>query len=254
MMQSALYAGAVTHQRLRPRRHRLRYRIFNLLLDLDELPALSARLRLFSHERFNLFSFHDRDHGAGGSGGLRRWIEAQLASAGIDAQGGAIRVLCMPRILGHAFNPISVYWCHGRDGALLALLYEVNNTFGERHSYLMRAHGEDGAVHQGCDKRFYVSPFMAMDMTYRFRVTPPREAVSVAINAADGEGLMIATAFAGRREELTDRVLLTRFLRMPLLGKKVVAAIHWEAAKLWWKGIGLQSRPAPPTHPVTYST
>jgi DUF1365 family protein len=253
MTISALYAGAVTHQRLRPRKHRLRYRIFNVLLDLDELPALSRRLRLFSHDRFNLFSFHDRDHGAGEAGGLRAWIEAQLLAAGLNPDGGAIRVLCMPRILGHAFNPISVYWCHARDGALLAMLYEVNNTFGERHSYLMPAHGAEGPVRQTCRKSFYVSPFMAMDLTYRFRVTPPASDVVVAITASDAQGVMISTAFAGQREALTDRALLGRFLRMPLLGMKVVAAIHWEAARLWWKGMRLQARPAPPSNPVTYT-
>jgi DUF1365 family protein len=253
MTISALYGGTVTHQRLRPRKHRLRYRIFNVLLDLDELPALSRRLRLFSHDRFNLFSFHDRDHGAGEAGGLRAWVEEQLRAAGLNPDGGAIRVLCMPRILGHAFNPISVYWCHARDGALLAMLYEVNNTFGERHSYLMPADGAEGPVRQTCAKRFYVSPFMAMDMTYRFRVTPPDAQVVVAITAADAQGVMISTAFAGRRAELTDRALLSRFLRMPLLGMKVIAAIHWEAAKLWWKGMRLQARPAPPATPVTYT-
>ncbi len=256
MTISALYDGAVTHQRLRPRRHHLRYRLFYLLLDLDELPGLARRLRLFSHDRFNLFSFHDRDHGAGERGGLRAWIEAQLRAAGLAPDGGKIRVLCMPRILGHAFNPITVYWCHCADGALLAMLYEVNNTFGERHFYLMPAHG-DGPARQSCDKRFHVSPFMTMDMTYRFRVTPPDRHVTLAINAADGDGLLIATAFTGARTALTDAALLGRFLRTPLLGMKVLAAIHWEAARLWWKGVRLQPRPAArrlptpvPTRPI----
>jgi len=251
MMESALYTGAVTHQRMRPVKHRLRYSIFMMLVDLDELPSLSRRLFLFSHARFNLFAFHDADHGAGAPGGLRRWIETQLESAGLPIEGGAIRVLCMPRILGHAFNPISAFFCYGLDGRLAAMLYEVNNTFGERHSYLMPVIGQARLIRQDCRKNFYVSPFMPMDMRYRFRVTRPGAQMSMAINASDSEGVMIATAFAGTRGALTDRALLAAFLTMPFLGLKVLAGIHFEAARLWWRGLKLLPRPAPPADPVT---
>ncbi len=254
MSASALYPGVVTHQRLRPRKHRLSYRIFNLLMDLDELPGLSSRLRFFSYGRPNLFSFYDRDHGAGDAGGLRNWVEAQLRGAGLAPDGGAIRILCMPRILGHAFNPISVYWCHRGDGSLMAMLYEVNNTFGERHSYLIPVTESAGSVSQTCRKRFHVSPFMPMEMEYRFRVAAAGDQMGVTILASDAEGIMIATSFRGRRSELTDAALLGRFLRMPILGIKVVTAIHWEAAKLWLKGVRLQPRPAPPPTTVTYSS
>jgi DUF1365 family protein len=250
MTESAIYHGTVMHQRLRPVRHRLRYTLFMFLLDLDELPGLAQRLRLFSRGRFNLFSFHDADHGDGGDG-LRRWIEARLAEAGIDTGGGAIRVLCMPRILGHAFNPISVFFCHSRDGRLAAMLYEVNNTFGERHGYLMPVVGEADPVRQSCEKRFYVSPFMPMDLTYRFRVSRPGARVSVAIDASGADGKMIATCFAGAHASLTDRALLGCFLRMPVLGLKVLGGIHWEAAKLFARGLRLKPRPVPPKTAVT---
>jgi len=250
MTWSAIYGGSVMHQRLRPVRHRLRYKMFMFLLDLDEVPALARRLALFSHGRFNLFSFYDRDHGEGG-GDLRGWIRARLREAGIKDDGGPIRVLCMPRILGHAFNPISVFFCHLRDGSLTAMLYEVNNTFGERHAYLMPVRDDADPVRQSCDKRFYVSPFMPMELTYRFRVSRPGERVSMGIDAEGSAGKMIATCFAGKRSALTDLILLCRFLRMPFLGLKVLAAIHWEAARLFARGLRLKTRPVPPTIPVT---
>lgn len=136
-MRSALYAGKVMHQRLKPRRHRLSYRMFFLLLDLDEIDVLSKRLHLLSHNQFNLFGFADADYGDRAGGSLKAYVERQLDAAGIDS-GGAIQLLSMPRMLGYAFNPLSLYFCHNRHGDLQALLYEVNNTFGQRHSYLIR--------------------------------------------------------------------------------------------------------------------
>jgi DUF1365 family protein len=223
-----------------------------MLFDLDELPMLSARLRLFAHERFNLFSFHERDHGAGTPGGLRHWVHTCLEDAGLGDRCGAIRILCMPRILGHAFNPISVFFCHRPDGTLLAMIYEVRNTFGEKHCYLIPAQpAENQQIRQSCAKQFFVSPFMPMRLTYRFRVRPPGPSVSLAITASDEAGTLIATAFAGTRQNLSDRALLARFLATPLLGLKVLAAIHWEALKLWLRGLALLPRPAPPLHPVS---
>ena len=251
MTHSALYRGTVIHQRLRPIKHRLRYGIFMMLLDLDELPALTRRLRLFSHDRFNLFSFHDSDHGAGEPGGLRAWLDSQLRAAGLLESCSAIRVLCMPRILGHVFNPISVFFCHRADGSPLAMLYEVNNTFGQRHGYLIPVTDRVWPVRQRCDKQFYVSPFMPMDMVYRFKLTRPAKQFSMGITAASSDGPMITTAFTGKAAPCTDRILLGAFLRMPFLGAKVLAAIHLEALKLWFRGLKLLPRPAPPAEPVT---
>ena len=184
-MTSALYAGTVVHQRFKPRQHRLRYRLAQILLDLDAMPSL----RLFSHNRFNLVSFYDRDHLDGSATALRGQVEQALVAAGLQPDGGAIRLLCMPRIFGHAFNPISVFFCHRRDGSLMALLYEVNNTFGQRHSYLIPVVGPDeGIIHQHCDKAFYVSPFMRMDMTYAFHVVPPGETTAIVVHGDDVSG------------------------------------------------------------------
>lgn len=246
---SGLYAGVVSHTRLRPRRHALRYRIFMLLLDLDELPALDRGLKLFSVGRFNLTSFNPRRHGDGSATPLKAQVEAQLQAAGI-AHGGPVRLLAMPRILGGGFNPLSVFFCHRPDGTLSALLYEVNNTFGERHSYLIPA--EPGQiVRQACDKGFYVSPFMDMDLSYAFRVRPPAEMVQVLIDVDDAEGRLLSTGFAAERRELTDRAVLGAWLTHPWMTLGVLGAIHWEALKIWLKGETVRVRPAKPAWAVT---
>ncbi|MGI8841018.1 MAG: DUF1365 domain-containing protein [Caulobacteraceae bacterium] len=250
---SGLYAGMVTHQRFRPKAHRLRYAMFQMLFDLDEAPALSRRLRLFSHNRFNLFSFFDRDHGDGRAGPLRAWVEETLAGAGIALGGGAIRLLCMPRVLGHVFNPLSIFYCHRADGTLAAMLYEVNNTFGERHSYLIAAPpGAEWPIRQACAKEFHVSPFIGMEMAYGFKVTMPSDTVATAVNVSDHAGApVLAAAFSGRRRALTDGTLLRVFLAYPLLTLKVVAAIRFEALKLLLKGVRPRPRPPAPARAVT---
>lgn len=252
--QSALYAGKVMHQRLKPRRHRLSYRMFLLLLDLDEIDALAARLRLFSRNRFNFFGFVDRDHGDKSGGSLRAYVERQLNASGIEADGGPIRLLSMPRMFGYAFNPLSVYFCHRRQGDLTAILYEVSNTFGQRHSYLIPVDdsGREGSIEQHCDKHFYVSPFLAMDMHYRFRVGPPGDEVSIHITGSDDQGPLIVASFSGRRRRLTDATLARALLAYPLLTIKIIAAIHWEALLLWAKGMRFHARPDPPRQPVTH--
>jgi len=247
---SGLYPGVVAHRRTRPVVHALRYRIFQMLFDLDELPALARSLRWFSHNGFNLFSFHDRDHLASTEIPLRQQVESYLAGAGIGIDGGAILVLCMPRLLGMVFNPISVFFCYFADGRLAARIYEVNNTFGQRHCYLLQAGDDDGAA-QECPKRFYVSPFFDLDMTYRFQVTSPASSVSVAIHGVRDNQTMIATSFTGTRRELSDRALVRIFLSHPLLALKVLGGIHWEALRLWRKGMRLQPRPPAPADPVS---
>jgi uncharacterized protein len=248
---SALYPGIVAHRRTSPVVHKLRYRIFQMLFDLDEIPALDRSLRLVSQNRFNLIGFHDRDHLAGAAAPLRQQVEGHLADAGIDIGGGAIRVLCMPRLLGMVFNPISVYFCHHPDGTLAAMLYEVNNTFGQRHCYLLPVEATNGAIVQECPKLFFVSPFFGLDMTYRFQVTPPGDTVSVAIRGTTGAETMITTSFTGTRQLLSDRTLARAFLLHPLLALKVLAGIHWEALRLWRKGVRLQPRPPMPADAVS---
>jgi hypothetical protein len=156
----------------------------------------------------------------------------------------------MPQILGRAFNPLTVYFCHAPNRTLSAILYEVNNTFGERHSYLIPAPNA-ALIEQGCGKAFYVSPFMDMDLTYAFRILRPEERVLVAVDTSDAEGLVLAASFAGERRELTDRELLRAWLTHPWMTLGVVAAIHVEALQIWLKGEKVRARPTTPARPVT---
>jgi len=219
-----------------------------LLLDLDELDRLDARLRAFSLRGWALSGFRERDHLDGSTTPLRHQVQALLDDAGIDG-GGPVRLLCMPRILGHAFNPLSVYFCHRPDGRLSAILYEVNNTFGERHSYLIPAPA-GSLVEQSAAKDFFVSPFMDMDLSYAFKVRPPGDLVGVAIDVSDPDGKVLTAAFHGAREPLTDRSLVRAWLAHPLMSVGVLAGIHWEALKIWLKGGRLRPRPPRPP-PVT---
>jgi len=234
---SAIYAGTVVHERLRPRRHRLRYRVFSLYLDLDELADLDRRLRLFGHNRAAVFAFHDRDHGDATPGGLRRWAEARLADAGLAPDGGPIRVLCYPRIFGYVFNPLTVFYCHRRDGSLAAILYEVNNTHGEKHTYVIPVVGDDDVVRQSCRKSFFVSPFVGMACVYRFRLTRPAESALVSIVETDSAGVLLSAVFSGHRQPLTDRRLMMMLVAYPLMTLKVMAGIHFEALRLYLKGV-----------------
>jgi DUF1365 family protein len=239
---SALFVGSVMHRRLRPKVHRLRYRLFWMLLDLDELDAVSGRLRLFSRNRFNLFAFHDRDLGDGSATPLDVQLRQRLAAAGMPDAGARIAVLTLPRILGYAFNPISIYFCHDRDDALRAVVYEVHNTFGERHSYVLPADG-DGAVAHGTAKAFHVSPFLGMDMRYAFRVQPPGERVSVAIRGEDDAGPVIVAALGGERRPLTDGMLARLLAAYPLMTLKVTAGIHWHALRMLLRGFRVYRHP-----------
>jgi DUF1365 family protein len=251
-LQSALYVGWVMHRRLAPRRHRLRYRAFWLLIDLDEPDALARRLRLFSHNRFNLFSFHNADHGDRTPHPLRDYVERTLAENGICDTIGRITLLCMPRILGYVFNPLSIYFCYRPDGTLAALIYEVRNTFGQMHSYLIPVTEQSPLVHQCCAKAFYVSPFLDMDITYDFHIARPAARVSAVIAAHDNKcGPVLVASLAGERRTLSDRALALVFVTHPLLTFKVIGAIHWEALKLWLNGMRLRPRPPAPRKSVT---
>lgn len=244
MASSCIYSGWVMHRRLHPRRHSFRYRAWWLLIDLDEIDALDKRLRLFSRGRRNLISFHDGDYGHDQSS-LRAQITRQLSAGGIDYDGGPIRLLCSPRVLGYQFNPLSIYFCHRRDGELAATVYEVHNTFGERHSYCLAAQADSsGVVRQSRDKKFYVSPFMGMDMRYDFRVMPPGETLTVAIAGSEQGQPLLNAVLQAERQELNDRRLASLLVTHPLVTLKVIAAIHYEAVRLWWKGLTIHPHSA----------
>lgn len=234
---SALYPGLVTHRRLRHAAHQLRYRVSAFLLDLEELPALDRALSIFSYNRAGLISFYDKDHGPRDGSPLRPWAERCMREAGVRPDGGAIRLLCYPRFFGYVFNPISVYFCHRRTGELAAILYEVRNTRGERHTYAIAVTaGAHHPIRQTCSKAMYVSPFLAMTGTYHFSIRPPQDRVLIFIRYDNDEGPLLATAFAGKRLTLNSSTLLRVLAYHPLMTVKVIAGIHWEAFLLWMKG------------------
>lgn len=236
--QSALYEGLVVHKRTRPRHHRLSYRVFSLLLDIDELNELDHSHALFGYNRWSFVSFCDRDHGSGSGEPLRDWVEIQIKAAGLKPDGGPIRILCYPRILGYAFNPLTVYFCYRRDGALSTVLYEVSNTFNERHTYVIPvADPENAVIRQSCDKVFYVSPFLPMGCTYHFRIVAPAQSVKIAIRQEDQTGPLFAASFSGSRSEFSSKILTAALVHYPAMMLKVIAGIHWEAFRLWLKSL-----------------
>jgi DUF1365 family protein len=240
----ALYVGRVRHRRLRPRVHALSYRVYMLLIDLDEpLP----RRRLLKPGPFGLMSFQPSDHGDGSGRPLRDQAIERLRGAGVSGPIDRVALLTMPRVLGYGFNPISLYWCWRPDGALAGIIHEVTNTFGERHSYVAPADPATGAVQRHeADKRLHVSPFMDMDMGYSFRLRAPGDRVEVLIDLKDLDGVKLTASFAGERRPLTDAALLSAWISHPLLTLKVIAGIHWEALHLWLKGIGYRRKPTQP--------
>ena len=243
---AALYFGDVMHARLKPIGHRFCYRVMSLLIDLDRLDAADRQSRLFGVNRAALYSFDEADHGERDGSSLRVYAQRRAAERGIDLAGGRVLLLCYPRLLGYTFNPLSAYFCYRAGGELALIIYEVRNTFGDIHCYVLPIRpGEISAagVRQQQDKLFYVSPFIGMTMRYHFRVSPPGDNVKLRILETDREGPLLAATFSGRRRALTTTALLRSFFSLPLVTLKIVAAIHWEALRLWLKGARLVPRP-----------
>lgn len=240
-MTHELYVGKVMHERVRPRRHRFSYRVFWVLVDIDQLDSWPSRL--FSHNRFNLFSLSDHTHGSRDGSSLRGWIDDQLDQAGLDLAGGRVRLLCFPRILGFVFDPLSIWFCEDREGQLGAIVYEVRNTFGDAHTYVLPvSSADDGPIEHSWDKQFYVSPFIDADAIYHFRIRPPDSAVKVTVRENDREGHLFSASMRGERRDLTTGALLRLFFSHPLMTLKVIAGIHYEAAHLFRKGAQYRSR------------
>ena len=243
---ASLYFGDVMHARLKPVPHRFSYRVMSLLIDLDRLDEAGRQSPLFGVNRAALYSFHEADHGERDGSSLRAYAQARANEHGVSLTGGRVWLLCYPRLLGYTFNPLSVYFCTRADGDLALIIYEVRNTFGEIHSYVLPVGpGEITAagVRQEQDKLFYVSPFVEMATRYRFRISPPGEGVRLRILEVDEEGPLLAATFSGRRRALTTRALLQAFVTLPLLTLRIVGAIHWQALRLWLKGVKLVPRP-----------
>ncbi len=242
---SSILTGRVRHRRRGRVRHALAYRFWMLSIDLDEAMRLGAALRLFRLDRAGVFSLRSADYGPPGPGSLKARVVETLRHHGFSGA-GAVRLLTVPRMLGHAFNPISVFLCHDAAGGLEATIYEVHNTFGERHSYIIAAARGRGA--QEARKDFHVSPFLPGAMRYRFLLDAGREHFRLVILDYQGDELVLTATLDLRAEPLSDRSLARRFLANPLFSLKIVAGIHWEALKLWIKGAPVTPHVPDPTH------
>ena len=247
---ACLYAGDVMHQRMKPVGHRFRYKVYSMLIDLDRLAEADGLSRLFSVNRANAMSFHEADHLRGTSKtSLRAHINALLKEAGLDQPAARIELACYPRIFGQVFNPLSVYYAYGPDDQPVALIYEVRNTFGENHTYVCKIEAEDitpAGIRQSCSKLFYVSPFVEMEARYNFRMNVPGKQLKWRILETDPTGPLLAATYNGTRRALSTESILACLLQIPLLTWKIVAGIHYEALKLWLKGVRYVPRPAPP--------
>ncbi|NEX64299.1 DUF1365 domain-containing protein [Noviherbaspirillum galbum] len=268
MERAQLCFGRVHHLRLRPARHGFGYGVYFLRLPLRAMSRQPASGRYFSWNRFNLLSFHEADHGDGRQP-LVPWIDGLLRDAGIGDAEGEIWLQTFPRVLGYVFNPVSFWFCHRADGALRAILCEVNNTFGERHCYLLENGGELAwGERLEAAKTFHVSPFCQVQGHYRFRFartvrlmdsTPWSlvEQVTAQIDyhdakeAAAADVPLMHTSLAGTAYPLNDALALKAFFSYPLMSFGVVFRIHWQALRLWLKRVPFFSKPHPPASELT---
>lgn len=248
-----LYPGKVMHQRLKPFGHRFSYSVFSLLVDIDRLDDLARQSRLLSVNAPGLVSFRESDHIEREGENLRTFADRLLGDAGLEKRAHRVLLLAYPRVFGYVFNPISVYFAYDAADKLIALIYAVRNTFGERHNYVVPvAPGEGGpaGIRQSRPKLFHVSPFIDMRAQYDFRVLPPGRTVRLRIHETEDADPLLAATFNGDARALTDGNLAACLARFPFMTLKVMAGIHWEALKLWLKGARFYKSPAPVRHPV----
>ena len=233
-MNSCIYNGEITHTRFKPIRHFLKYKTFSFFLDLDEIDKLHNSISIFSHNKFNIFSFYDTDHGFRDGSSLKDWVLINLKKLSTDLKVNKIKLLCYPRIFGYVFNPLSIFYCY-EDKKLKAIFYEVKNTFNEQHTYIFRIKGE-GEINQKCKKKFYVSPFMDMHTHYNFKLLKPDEKLLVLIKQTDKDGTILTATQNGERKKFNLSQLIINFFIYPLMTIKIIGSIHFEALLLWKKG------------------
>ena len=234
---SSIYIGNVIHKRFKPKIHFFKYKVFSILLDISEIDILDKSLKIFSYNKFNIVSFYDADHGPRDGTSIKEWVIKNLNDNRINTENIKIKLLCYPRIFGYVFNPLSVFFIYNKNSELISILYEVKNTFGEQHTYVFKTKENENYIKHTCKKKFHVSPFIEMDCTYFFKILKPSEKISVIIDQYDEEGKLLYASQDGDRIELNNKNLVLSYLRHPLMTFKIIVAIHFEAFKLWTKGI-----------------
>ena len=238
-METCIYKGIVTHRRFKPKRHFFSYKTFSVFFDIDELDELEKKISVFSLNKFNIFSFYNKDHGDRDGSNLKSWVKNTLKKFNINFKISKIRLLCFPRIFGYVFNPLSIFYCYNENEELIAILYEVKNTFNEQHTYIFPVEKNAKIITQNCNKKFYVSPFIEMETAYNFRLAEPKETLSIFIKQTDPEGILLSACQIGRKEDISTKQLLINFLKHPMMTVKIIIAIHFEALRLWGKGVKL---------------
>ena len=236
LKNSKIYIGKVIHRRFKPKNHYFRYKVFSLLIDLDDLEEINNKMTMFSYNKFNIISFFDKDHGARDGTSLKNWVKQNLDNIGIDESEVKIKLLCYPRIFGYVFNPISVFFIYNKDNKIISIFYEVKNTFGEQHTYIFKTQDTE-IIKNSCIKKFHVSPFIEMTCNYKFRVNKPSDKISVIIDQSDKEGKLLFASQDGVVKDFSEKNLFFSYIFHPLMTFKVIVAIHYEAFKLWLKGI-----------------
>tara|TARA_B100002052_G_scaffold298634_1_gene332778 strand:+ start:1150 stop:1917 length:768 start_codon:yes stop_codon:yes gene_type:complete len=236
---SCIYIGNVVHKRFKPKKHFFKYSVFSIFLDLDEIDELEKEISFFSYNKFNILSFFDKDHGNRDGSSIKDWIIQVLQKKNISTKNIKIKILCYPRIFGYVFNPLSIFFIYDTDSNPIAILYEVKNTFGEQHTYVFKINIKDQHISNNCKKKFYVSPFMDLESKYFFKVLIPNERLSVIIDQRDKEGKLLFASQDGERVKISSKNLLISYLKHPLMTLKIISAIHYEALKLWIKGVKL---------------
>ena len=234
---SSIYNGTVIHKRFKPKIHFFKYKVFSILIDISEINLLDKTLKIFSYNKFNIVSFYDEDHGPRDGTSVKEWVIKNLQDNQIDTQDIKIKLLCYPRIFGFVFNPLSIFFIYNKKSELISILYEVKNTFDEQHTYIFKNKENENTIKHTCKKKFHVSPFIEMNCTYFFKILKPGDKISVIIDQYDEEGKLLYASQDGSRVELNNKNLFLSYLKHPLMTFKIIAAIHFEAFKLWIKGI-----------------
>jgi uncharacterized protein len=239
---SYIYTGTVIHKRFKPKLHTFNYKVFSMLIDLSEIDLLHKSLKIFSYNKFNIISFFNKDHGPRDGSSLKEWVVDNLKKNNIDCSDIQIKLLCYPRIFGYVFNPLSVFYIYDKNSELISILYEVKNTFGEQHTYIFTTEKEKNLIQHRCKKKFHVSPFITMDCIYFFRLLKPGNKISVIIDVQGSVDKILYASQDGVKSELNNNNLLKSYLKHPLMTFKIIIAIHYEAYKLWTKGIKFKKK------------